>query len=71
MPDMLLTVDEVADLLHVNVETIYDLAYQHKLRGMKVRGQWRFLDLDVRRWLHTHGTNLPESGSTTTDALHL
>jgi excisionase family DNA binding protein len=55
MADMLLTVTEVATLLQLDVETVYDLVQQHQLRGMKVRGQWRFVDLDVRRWLDTHG----------------
>jgi excisionase family DNA binding protein len=55
MADTLLTVTEVAALLQLDVETVYDLVQQHKLRGMKVHGQWRFTDPDVRRWLDTHG----------------
>lgn len=71
MPDMLLTVNEVADLLQMTVETVYDLAQQHKLRGMKVRGQWRFMEIDVRRWLQTHSPNPQEPVSTAAGALHL
>lgn len=71
MPDILLTVAEVADLLQMDMETVHDLAQQHKLRGMKVRGQWRFMEIDIRRWLQTHSPNPQKPVASAAGALHL
>lgn len=50
MPDAFLTASEVAELLRLNVETVYILAQKGELPGAKVGGQWRFLSSDVTRW---------------------
>jgi excisionase family DNA binding protein len=51
MIETFLTPAEVAKLLKVDIETVCALAQQHKLRGIKLRGQWRFVESDVRHWL--------------------
>lgn len=38
MPDTLLTLHEVADLLKVVEKTAYKMAQRHELPGFKVRG---------------------------------
>jgi excisionase family DNA binding protein len=53
MAETLRTVAEVASLLQLDIEAVHTLAQQHKLRGIKVHGQWRFTEADVRRWLQT------------------
>jgi len=42
MPDTLLTLHEVADLLKVAEKTVYTMARRRELPAFKVRGQWRF-----------------------------
>jgi excisionase family DNA binding protein len=51
MPDTLLTLHEVADLLKVAEKTAYTMAQQHELPGFKVRGQWRFKRSDLDQWI--------------------
>lgn len=64
MTETFLTPFEVAELLQVDVETVYALAQQHKLRGVKIRGQWRFVDSDVRHWLQRQTGKSPTPGLT-------
>ena len=64
MAETLRTVAEVASLLHLDIEAVHDLAQQHKLRGIKVHGQWRFTETDVRRWLQTQQNPTPPSSVT-------
>lgn len=46
-PEKMLTVAEVAALLGVHPQTVYDLARSGELPGRKVRSEWRFLPSDV------------------------
>jgi excisionase family DNA binding protein len=47
MPDEILTLPEVAELLKIAEKTVYTLAQKHQLPAFKVRGQWRFKRLDI------------------------
>jgi excisionase family DNA binding protein len=46
-----LTVREVADLLKVDVKTVYRLARGNQLPGFKVAGTWRFKNVDLDQWI--------------------
>ncbi len=51
MAPEILTVDQVAQLLHLHVMTIYRLAKEGKLPGFKVGGRWRFCQNDLETWM--------------------
>lgn len=51
MPDAILTLPEVAALLKVADKTVYTMAQRGQLPAFKVRGQWRFKQLDLDRWI--------------------
>ncbi len=51
MDDTLLTAQEVADLLRLNVDTIYRLVQREGLPAAKIGGQWRFGVAEVRGWV--------------------
>lgn len=51
MPDTLLTLQEVADLLKVAEKTVYTMVQGNELPGFKVRGQWRFKRSDLDQWI--------------------
>lgn len=48
--DKYITVDELAEYLHVHRTTIYRLLRRRKLPGFRIGNDWRF-DVDViKRW---------------------
>ena len=51
MPDEILTLPEVAQLLKVAEKTVYTMAQKSQLPAFKVRGQWRFKRVDIDRWI--------------------
>jgi excisionase family DNA binding protein len=51
MPDEIMTLPEVADLLKVAEKTVYTMAQKAQLPAFKVRGQWRFKRDDLDRWI--------------------
>lgn len=51
MPDEILTLPEVADLLKVAEKTVYTMAQRAEIPAFKVRGQWRFKRVDLDRWI--------------------
>ncbi len=51
MPEELLTVEEVADYLHVNRYTIYRLLARRKIPAFKIGRQWRFYRKMIDAWL--------------------
>ncbi len=51
MPDEILTLPEVAELLKVADKTVYTMAQKRELPAFKVRGQWRFKMVDMDRWI--------------------
>ena len=57
MPDEILTVPGVAELLKAAEKTVYPMAQKAQLPAFKVRGQWRFLRLDLGRWIEQQKAN--------------
>lgn len=51
MPDEILTLPEVAQLLKVADKTVYTMAQKGEIPAFKVRGQWRFKREDIDRWI--------------------
>jgi excisionase family DNA binding protein len=51
MPDEILTLNEVAQLLKVADKTVYTMAQKAEIPAFKVRGQWRFKRADIDRWI--------------------
>ena len=51
MPDEILTLPEVAELLKVADKTVYTMAQKGELPAFKVRGQWRFKRVDLEQWI--------------------
>ena len=51
MPDEILTLPEVAQLLKVAEKTVYTMAQKGELPAFKVRGQWRFKRDDIDTWI--------------------
>lgn len=51
MPDEILTLPEVAQLLKVAEKTVYTMAQRGEIPAFKVRGQWRFKHVDIDRWI--------------------
>ncbi|MBI3332664.1 MAG: helix-turn-helix domain-containing protein [Candidatus Omnitrophica bacterium] len=51
MPPELLTIDQVAEFLHLHVMTVYRLVKDGKLPGFKVGGRWRFHQEALDSWM--------------------
>ena len=51
MPDEILTLPEVAQLLKVAEKTVYTMAQRGEIPAFKVRGQWRFKRQDIDHWI--------------------
>ncbi len=51
MPEPLLTAVVMAVWLKLNIETVYDLIAKDQLPVIKIGGQWRFQEAQVRAWL--------------------
>ena len=51
MPDEILTLPEVAQLLKVAEKTVYTMAQKNEVPAFKVRGQWRFKRDVLDEWL--------------------
>ena len=49
-----LTAREVAELLKLNVETVYLLLAKEQLPAVRVGGRWRFDESELREWLKTN-----------------
>ena len=49
--DTLLTVEEVAEYLRLNLFTVYRMAERGELPGAKIARRWRFSEADLRAWL--------------------
>jgi excisionase family DNA binding protein len=46
-----LTPKDVADLLHVDRETVYRMARRHQIPAFKVGTKWRFRRIGLRVWM--------------------
>jgi excisionase family DNA binding protein len=51
MSPEILTINQVADLLHLHEMTVYRLAKEGKLPGFKVGGRWRFQRDALESWM--------------------
>lgn len=51
MAPEILTVEQVAELLHLHPMTVYRLAKGGKLPGFKVGGRWRFRKDAIEEWM--------------------
>ncbi len=51
MPDVILTLPDVARLLRVAEKTVYTMAQKSQLPAFKVGGQWRFKQSDLDHWI--------------------
>jgi excisionase family DNA binding protein len=51
MPDEILTLPEIAQLLKVAEKTVYKMAQKGELPAFKVGGQWRFKRGDLDLWI--------------------
>jgi excisionase family DNA binding protein len=68
MPDEILTLPEVAQLLKVAEKTVYTMAQKSQLPAFKVRGQWRFKRVDIDRWIEAQKMLASPPGDTGGDA---
>jgi len=50
--EKVMTVQEVSAYLKIPVSTLYELTRKGKLKGVKVGRQWRYLEADIRAFLH-------------------
>jgi excisionase family DNA binding protein len=62
MPDEILTLPEVAQLLKVADKTVYTMAQKGELPAFKVGGQWRFRRADLDSWIDAR-TRRGDAGS--------
>lgn len=51
MPDEILTLPEVAQLLKVAEKTVYTMAQKGQFPAFKVGGRWRFKRADLDQWI--------------------
>ncbi len=59
MEDEILTVKEVAEYLKMNTRTVYKLALNGQIPGVKIASQWRFKKSLVNDWLELEMRKLP------------
>lgn len=62
MPDEILTLPEVAQLLKVAEKTVYTLAQKNQLPAFKVGGQCRFQRTDINRWIEQQKASPRDEG---------
>lgn len=63
MPDEILTLPEVAELLKVAGKTVYTMAQKGELPAFKVRGQWRFKRIDIDHWIEQQKATIRDEGT--------
>ena len=59
--DEILTADETANYLKVDVKTVYRLVKQGKIPGQKVGGNWRFRKDVLDEWLAVARRTFPSN----------
>ena len=69
MVNQVLTIKQVAEYLQVTEKTIYTLVQEGDLPAFKVRGQWRFKEEDLEKWIEENKKNLKKKRSNTTTNL--
>jgi excisionase family DNA binding protein len=64
MPDEILTLPEIAQLLKVAEKTVYTMAQRGEIPAFKVRGQWRFKRVDIYSWIEQQKQASNDEGGT-------
>jgi excisionase family DNA binding protein len=64
MPDEILTLAEVAQMLKVAGKTVYTMAQRGEVPAFKVRGQWRFKRDDLNQWIEQQKASSRDEGRT-------
>ena len=59
----LIDIDELADYLKLQKQTIYNWLHQRKISGIKVGGVWRFDRREVDLWLKSKRRLIKEAKS--------
>ena len=59
MQDQYLTARQVAELLQLNVETVYALVGKRQLPATRIGNRWRFEASEVREWFKNHRSYAP------------
>ena len=62
MPDEILTLPEVAQLLKVAEKTVYTMAQAGEIPAFKIRGQWRITRIEFDRWLAAQSRQAKSGG---------
>jgi len=55
MKDEIMTIKDLSSYLKINEKTIYKLAKQGKLPGIKIGGMWRFKKDAIDNWMINAG----------------
>ena len=63
-PDIL-NVDEVADLLRITTQTVYNMIKDGRLKAQKVGREWRFVRSEVEKLLEPYDISLAARGKLT------
>ncbi|MCP4594778.1 MAG: helix-turn-helix domain-containing protein [bacterium] len=58
-----LTAHQVAELLQLNVETVYALITRAGLPATRIGRRWRFDESRVRKWFHEHCSEAENTGA--------
>lgn len=54
MPENLLTIKEVAEILKVNVATVYEYIHKGMLEAIKFSRDYRITELDLEKFINEH-----------------
>jgi excisionase family DNA binding protein len=54
-----MTLEEVAQFLHVHPSTVYRLLRTHKIPAFKMGSDWRFNQESIERWIKKLEDNTP------------
>lgn len=60
--DEILTIKDVAAYLKVTERTIYRLSQAKKIPAFKVGGMWRYLRVDIDRWIKQQSMGALDTG---------
>jgi len=56
----LMNIDELANYLRLQKQTIYNWLHQKKISGIKLGGVWRFDRRDIDAWLRSRRRGISE-----------
>jgi len=59
--DEIMTIKDLSLYLKINEKTIYKLAKQRKLPGVKIGGVWRFKKEAIDNWMMNDGKQIMEA----------